>query len=213
MSQHPTLIGVTLETLENYRVAATRAVAAYRHGGHRLVQAVDSAFKTAVRPRLATLAPRAVPPVNRVRDSLTVLANKGIDQVATRTDQAIDQGSAKTAAQISKVAEFAAGLHNPMVASGLDTMARLSLPGAKAALRVSGKVADGADALVRAAGGRPAAKKAVRKSAATAKRRVLAVKAKPKAVAKPTAVKKAAPRAAKRVVAKAGRANRAAAAA
>jgi hypothetical protein len=55
------------------------------------------------------------------------------------------------------------------VASGLQTVARLTMPGAKVALAISGKVAAGAVALADVAGARPL-RRAVRKAAAAPRR-------------------------------------------
>jgi hypothetical protein len=55
------------------------------------------------------------------------------------------------------------------VADGLQTVARLTMPGAKVALAISGKVAAGATALADAAGARPL-RRAARKVAAAPRR-------------------------------------------
>jgi hypothetical protein len=72
------------------------------------------------------------------------------------------------------VAKFAAGIDNEIVANGLQTAARLTMPGAKVALVVSSRVVDGANALADAAGARPV-RKAVGKAAAGAKRKAAPV--------------------------------------
>jgi hypothetical protein len=166
----PTLSRVTLETLENYRTAAARTVVAYRAGGHRLIDVINGALQTRVYPRTAKLAPHATDRVDAFRGNVSAIVVKGIDQVAARTEQAIDLGSTTAAAQLNKVSAFAAGIDNPVVANGLQAAARLTMPGAKVALAVSSKVAQGANALADAAGARPV-RKAVRKAAAGVKRK------------------------------------------
>jgi hypothetical protein len=156
-----TLSRVTLQTLENYRTAANQAVRAYRLGSHRLVGVVNGALENTVYPRTAKLAPRATDRMNGVR--------KGIDQVAESTGKAIDLGADTAVAQVTKVADFAAGIDNAMVAGGLQTAARLTMPGAKVALVVSGKVAGGAQALAQVAAGKPV-KAAARKAGARVQR-------------------------------------------
>ena len=74
-----TLSRVTLQTLENYRTAATQAVVAYRLGGHRLVGAVNGALKNGVYPRTAKMAPRATERLNEVRGSVSKIVVKGIE--------------------------------------------------------------------------------------------------------------------------------------
>lgn len=158
-----TLSNLTLQTLDNYRTAANQAVAAYRLGSHRLVGVFNSTLENSVYPRTAKLAPKTTRRMDGVRGNMSDVVVKGIDQVAERTEQAIEMGSTAAAAQVKKAARFAAGIDNALVASGLQTAARLSMPGAKVALAVSGKVAEGANALAGAAGARPA-RKATRKS-------------------------------------------------
>ena len=182
-----TLSSVTLETLENCRNAASRGVVAYRLGGQRLLGAVNGALKNRVYPRTAKFAPRATERVNEVRGKVSEVIQQGVEQVALRTEQAIDFGSAAAAAQVSKVAAFAAAL-----ASSLQTAARAALPGAKVALAVSQKIAQGANALADAAGARPVRTRA-RKAAFDAKRRAAPAARKAKA-----AVKSGAKRVAKR---------------
>jgi hypothetical protein len=170
-----TLRRVTLQTLQNYSTAATQAVVAYRQGGHRLVAAVNGAFRKNVVPRTVRLtkgatdmAQGATERMNEVRGNVSEILVKGIDRVAHRTERAIEIGSTTAAAQVTKVAEFAAGIDNPLVANGLQTVALLTMPGAKVALAVSGKLAERAHALADAVSARPAAKPA-RKPAAKRK--------------------------------------------
>jgi hypothetical protein len=194
-----TLSRVTLQTLENYRTAATQAVVAYRLGSHRLVSVVNGALEGTVYPRTAKLAPRATDRMNDVRGSVSDIVVKGIDQMAERTEKAIDLGADTAVAQVTKVADFAAGIDNAVVNGGLQAAVRLTMPGAKVALVVSDKVAEGAQALAQAAAGKPL-KAASRKAGARVQRAVKPVVRKAKAVKAPTAptVKAQAQRVAKR---------------
>lgn len=197
-----TLRGVTLQSLENYRNAATQVVVAYRLGGRRMVGMVNGALKNSVYPRTAKLAPRVTDRINDVRGDVSEIVVKGIDLVALRAEKAIKLGSNTAAAQVTKVAKFAAGVDNEIMASGLHTVARLTMPGAKVALAVSGKASQGANALADAIGARTV-RKAVRKAHAGSKRTLASATRTTKAT-----VKTAAKRGAK--VAKARRAARAA---
>ena len=197
-----TLSRVTLETLENYRTAATQAVVAYRLGGHRLVGAVNGALENSFYPRTAKLSVAATERMNEVRGNVSDIVVKGIDQVAERTEKAIEMGSTTAAAQVAKVADFAAGTHNAMLTSGLEAAVRLTMPGAKLALVVSGKVAEGANKLADAAGAqdlKKAVKKTAKKAGAKAKAEAAPVVRKAKAAEKAvvTTVKTAAKRATK----------------
>jgi hypothetical protein len=167
-----TLSRVTLQTLENYHAAATKAVAAYRFGGHRLVRVVDDALENAVYARTVRMVPRAARRVNEARGNVSKLVVNAIDRVARGTERALDAGSTTAAAQLHKVARFTAGIDNPMVANGLQTAARLTMPYAQVALALSGKVVEGASALAQAAGVRPARKAAVRKPATRTRKAV-----------------------------------------
>ena len=183
-----TLSRVTLESIENYRTAATEVVVAYRLGGHRLVRVVNGALRRSVYPRTAKLAARTAEHMNEVRGDVAEVVVKGIDRVAERAEKVIELSSTTAAAQVTKVAKFAAGVDNEIVFDGLQAAARLTLPGAKFALVVSGRVAKGATALAEAAGARPA-QKAVRKAAP--KRKLAPVARKARAAVK-TATKRVA---------------------
>jgi hypothetical protein len=161
---------VTLETLENYRTAAARSVVACRSGGRRLIGAVNGALEHSVYPRTAKLAPRATEFMDGVRGNVTQIVIKGLDQTAARAETAIEFGAHTAGTQVNKLARFAAQVDNAVVASGLQTVARLTMPGAKVALAISGKVAAGAIALADAAGARPV-RRAVRQATVTAPRR------------------------------------------
>jgi hypothetical protein len=178
-----TLSSVTLETLGNYRNAAARAVAAYHVGGKRLLGLVNGALQNSVYPRTAKIAPRATQRINEVRGNVSKIIVKGVDQVAQRTEQAIKFSSTAAAAQVSRLAHFAAGIDNEIVANGLHTASRLTLPGAKVALIVSSKIAQGANALANAAGARPL-RRVARKAAPAAKRRAAPASRKTKAALK-----------------------------
>jgi hypothetical protein len=184
---------VTLQTLENCRNAADQAVMAYRLGGRRLMGAVNGALQGSVYPRTTKWAPRATDRVDSIRGNVSEIVVKGIDQVADGAKKAIALGSTKAAAQLTKAAKFAVGIDNELVANSLQAATRLTMPGARIALAVSGKVAKGAQALADAAGARPV-HKAARKVAAGSKRKVAPVARKTK-----VAVKSAAKRVAKAV--------------
>ena len=176
-----TLNDVTLETLKNYRIAATQAMVAYRLGGHRLVSAVNNVLANSVYPRTAGLAPRATVRMDEVRGNISEVVVKGIDEIADRTVKAIESGSTAAVAQLSKVSEFAAGIDNQIVANGLQAAARLTMPGANVALVVSSKVAQGANKLADVAGARPL-RKALGKTVAGVKRKANPVVRKAKSV-------------------------------
>jgi hypothetical protein len=201
---------ITLQTLENYRSAAEQGVVAYRLGGHRLVSVVNGALQHRVYPRAARIVPRATERMDEVRGNLSKFVVKGIDRVARNTEKAIELGSATAAAQVSKLAKFTAGIDNEVVASGLQSAARLTMPGARVALVLSSKVAEGAGALAEAAGGHRV-QKATRTAAAAGKRRAAPVTRKARAKVK-TAARRVAKVAqpAKAPAAKAPRAARAA---
>lgn len=180
-----TLRRVTLQTLQNYSTAATQVVAAYRQGGHRVIAAVNGAFRNSVVPRTRKLtreatdiAQDATERINEVRGNVSEILVKGIDRVAQRTERVIEAGSNAAAARVAQVAEFAAGVENPLVANSLQTVALLTMPGAKVALAVSGKLAERTHALADAVGVRKAAKP-TRKPAAKRKAIPKAPKASP----------------------------------
>ncbi|MBL8341476.1 MAG: hypothetical protein JNL30_08410 [Rubrivivax sp.] len=157
------LAHVTQETLDNYHLAATQAVAAYRAGSERLVRVMSDAVELQVVPAAAKLAPKAAERVDVLRSNVSTIVVKGLDQVVGGAEFALGRGHEVATAQLSKAAEFTAGIESAALTSGLDTAARLSLPLAKLARVVSGKVAEGATALAGAAGVRPMAE--VRKAA------------------------------------------------
>lgn len=168
---------VTLQTLENYRVAAHQAVVAYRRGGHRLVGAVGSTVDTVVVPRAARVAPVAAVRLKSVRGQVAKTLDAGIDQIADGSERVIARGNQLAVAQVGRVAELVAGVDNTLVANGLQGVARATLPGAQVALSLSSKVAEGATALAGVVGG-PAKRAArVAKPAPATRARKAVVKA------------------------------------
>jgi hypothetical protein len=160
---------VALETLENCRAAASRSVVAYRSGGQRLIGAVNGALEHSVYPRTAKLAPRATALMNEVRGNVSQIVIKGLGQAAAGAAMAIEFGANSAGTQVNRLARYAAGVDNEVVANGLQTAARLTMPGARVALAISGTVAAGAIALADAAGARPV-RRAARKAAAAPRR-------------------------------------------
>ena len=137
------LRAVTLKTVANYAQAAERAVVAYRVGGHRLIAAMQRGVDLAAQngpERLATA-------LRRAGGNVSDLASKGLDAVSSRTERAIEIGSTGVTAQLARAADLAEGVDNKLVASGLQAVARISLPGAQAALALSERVVAGAGKL------------------------------------------------------------------
>lgn len=170
----PTLGRLTLQTLRNYTTAAQRTVVATRLGGHRLVGAVDGALKTRVYARTAKVLPQTTGRLDEMRDGVTGFVTKGIDRLAHRTEKAIEATAAVAAEQVTRAARLVSTVENPIVANGLQSAARLTMPGAQLALVWSSKVAEGAEALAQAAGARPV-RRAVRQAAAGTKRQAAPV--------------------------------------
>ena len=204
MSQ-ATLRTVTLKTVANYGHAAETAVGTYRRGGHRLISAIQRRVDRAAARGAEVIMPRLFDAVRRASHQVGAIAGKGVDAVSTRTERAIELGKAGVTAQVERVATLAGRLDGGPLATGLGAAVRLSMPGAKAALKASERVAASADMVHGKVAGKPAAKaaRAAAKPAATAKKQAR------KAVA---TVKRAARKAAAKVapVAKAPRARRAA---
>ena len=191
-----TLSTVTLATIENYRHAASLAVMAYRAGSNRLIDAVNSSIDANVYSRTEKLAPQLTSKLAQVRTGMTDIMVKGIDSVSTGSDKAIEVSSTTATQGVAKVAKFAAGIDNRMVANSIDAVVRLSMPGAQMAQTLSAKVAEGADTLSRAASGMKVqtqrAVKAVKKAAVVAKRNVVRkAAAAPKTVTKKAVAVKA----------------------
>ncbi|MBK1614043.1 hypothetical protein CKO44_11250 [Rubrivivax gelatinosus] len=184
MSTHD-LASVTLKTIENYRSAAEKTVAAYRFGGHRLVGLVDGMIEKRFYARTARFAPRTTDRMNAVRGSVTGSVEKGIDEVADRAAKLVDLGGDTAAAQIGKMVDLAAGVDNTLLANGLHTAAKLTLPGAKMALKVSSTVVRGAERLADVAGAKP--RKAAARSIPVGKKRNRAAPKEVAAVPKPAA--------------------------
>lgn len=184
-----TLSHVTLQSIENYRTAVVETVAAYRVGSRRLVGVMNGALQNSVYPRTAMVAPRVTDRMDEVRGKVSDIVVKGIDQVAEGAEKAIELSSSTATSQLTKVAKFAAGIDNEIVANGLQAAARLTMPGAKVALLVSTRVAEGATKLADAAGAHPVrkvARKAVRKAKASTQRKAAPIVRKAKASVKTT---------------------------
>ncbi|MDT7836821.1 hypothetical protein [Aquabacterium sp. OR-4] len=190
-----TLRTATLQTVATATKAAERTVGAYRAGGHRLVAVIQQRLTAPTAERAQPYAPRLAAALRSTSHQAGSLADKGIDLVSDRTEQAISVASKGVAAQVKRVAQLADGVDNRVIANGLDTAARITLPGVQAALALTERLADGADKLARSAAGakpgrsqRATTKAPVRRAAAGVKRTVKAA-AQPvvKAAAKPLA--------------------------
>lgn len=158
---------ITMETMANYRTAAAQVVAASGAGSRRLVDAVDGALQSQVLPRTAKLAPVAGERLDDLRGNVNRIVVQGIEQAVERSEQAIAMGSDFALAQVTRLADLVADVDNRMLAGGLETAARITLPAAQLALVVSSKLAEGATQLAGAAGAHPvktAVKKAVKKA-------------------------------------------------
>lgn len=169
-----TLNSVTLATIENYRHAANQAARAYQLGSQRLIHALNSSLEKNVDGRIHSVAPQLGNSIVSARGRVTEIVVKGINEVAKRTEQAVDMGSDNAAAQVKKVTKLVGGIDNSSVAQGLATVTRLSLPVAKVGLTVSSKLAEGASALTSAVrekkASKPVADSMVKAVAHTAKR-------------------------------------------
>lgn len=150
-----TLSRITMETMANYRAAATQVVAASGAGSRRLVRVVDGAVQTQVVSRATKLAPQAGERIDEVRGNVSRLVEQSIDQMVERAEAGIVGASDFATAQLAKLSDLAADVRNPIVAEGLHAAARLSLPAANLALVVSGKVAESATQLADVAGAHP----------------------------------------------------------
>lgn len=198
------LRSVTLKTIENYRHAAEQTVEAYRASGKRLIRAVDRNLDRTVYKPAEKLAPRVNQRLQRARARLTDFANQGLDRLSATTGRAIEFGSTTAATQVTRTAERVDQIDNRYVATGLKTAAQMSMTGARLALAVSHRLADGADKLSKAAAGharptpKPAVKPAVKRAARPARAKVQAAPVKAaasrKAVRAKAAPKKRAPR-------------------
>ena len=138
-----TLRAVTLQTVANCAHAAERAVVAYRVGGHRLIAAMQRGVDLAAQrgPERLAIALR------RAGGNVGGLAGKGLDAVSRRTERAIEIGTGGVRSQLARVADLVEGVDIPVLSTGLQAAARISLPGAQAALALSERVVAGADKL------------------------------------------------------------------
>jgi hypothetical protein len=168
---------ITIETMANYRTAASEVVAATGAGSRRLVRLVDGTVQQQVLPRATRVAPRSAERLDAVRGRLSRWAEQGIDVAQQRAEAGITRTSEFAITQLGKWADRAAEVQAPAISSGLDAAASLSLPAANLGLLLSGKLAEGATQLADVAGAHPVAKTVrkagakVRKQASTAARR------------------------------------------
>ncbi|MCW5636516.1 MAG: hypothetical protein KIT17_24500 [Rubrivivax sp.] len=165
----PTLSRLTMETMANYRAAATQVVAASSAGSRRLVRAADGTLHRQVVERAAKVAPQAGERIDAVRANVRRLVLQGIDQFEQVADTTIERSSEFAVAQVSRLADLAADVKAPVVAGSLQNAARLSVPAAQLALLVSSKLAEGAASLAGVAGARPV-RRTVRQAAKGARR-------------------------------------------
>ena len=169
----PTLRRLTMQTMANYRSAASQVVAASGAGSRRVVRAVDGTLQRQVMAPATKLVPKAGERMDEMRDNVTRMVERGITQVEKAAEATIERSSDFAMAQAERLADMADGVSLPLVADGLQTAARLTIPAAQLSLGMSEKLVQGAAALADAAGARPV-RKAVRKAAGKAARAVKA---------------------------------------
>lgn len=162
----PSLSRLAVQTVTNYRVAASEVVAASGAGTRRFVKAVDGALHTQVLAPAAKLAPKPVRRVDQLRGTASRQMVKSIGQIEKAAEASIARSSDFAVAQVARLADMAAGAKPAVLANGLHTAARLSIPAAQLALKVSGTVAAGATTLAGAAGAKAPLRRTVRKAAA-----------------------------------------------
>lgn len=201
-----TLSSVTLATIENYHHAATLAARAYRKGGERLIFALNDSLERNVDPRTSEFAPRLTEAMSKARERASEVAVKGIDEVSSLTERAVDYGYDGAAKQVHRIADFAAAVETPMIANGLQAAARLSLPTAKIALALSKRVNEGAKTLSSVASGRKSLRAVADEAASGATRQVKRTQRKTtKAAREAVETVRAAARAPRKTVARATR--------
>ncbi|MCV2353939.1 hypothetical protein LNV09_07130 [Paucibacter sp. B2R-40] len=165
-----TLSTTALAAIDNYARAASLTVKAYRAGSSRLLDGVARGLQTQVYSRSVKVAPNLTEALTQLRDSLSEIIDGGVGKLSSGSERAIKAGTAKARVGVSRVAGFSAKVKNPLLARSLNTAARLSMPGARAALAVSAGLVEGAGRLSRLAGGSVTVKKSVRKTAVRVKR-------------------------------------------
>ncbi len=153
-----------LATIDNYARAASLTVKAYRAGSSRLLDGVNEGLQAQVYSRSVKVAPNLTEALTQLRDSLSEIIDGGVSKLSSGSERAIKTSTAKARVGVARVAGFSAKVKNPLLARGLSTAARLSMPGARAALAVSAGLVEGAGRLSRLAGASVTVK-SVRKSA------------------------------------------------
>lgn len=203
-----TLREVTLETVANYRQVAEHAIDAYRAGGHRLLELMNRGVDRAARRGAERLAPRLAAALSRTGHKVTGVAAKSIDRISAQTGRMLDRGSRGVSRQVVHVADLVDGIENRYVVTGMQAAAQATLAGARAALKLSERLAAGADRLSGAIG-RPAATRA-KAGARRAAGKAAAGKARVETGAKPVArrARTAAAKAPAKAPVKAARARR-----
>jgi hypothetical protein len=164
----PTLRRLTMQTMANYRSAASQVVAASGAGSRRVVRAVDGTIQRQVMAPATKLVPKAGERMDEMRDNVARMVERGITQVEQAAEVAVERSSDFAMAQAVRIADMAEGVNMALVADGLHTAARLSIPAAQLSLGVSEKLVQGAKALADVAGAAPV-RKAARKAARAVK--------------------------------------------
>ncbi len=141
-----TLRAVTQQTVANCAQAAARALGAYQAGGHRLIRSMQSGVDMAARQGAERLAPRLAAAVRRASGRVGTLAAQGLDALSSGTGRAISASHSGVRSQVNRIADLAAraeGADNRLLSGGVQSAARISLPGAQAVLALSQVVAAG----------------------------------------------------------------------
>ncbi len=158
-----TLQDTTLKTVANYRRTALAAVGAYRNGSLRLINGLQKRVDRAADDGERRGAPTLSKSLRSNTYRVTGMAVQGVERLSGGAERVIDKGADGLLRRVDRVAEMVDGVQSPRVARGLNSVARISMPGARVALTVSQALADSAQHLARLAAGREDAMNATEK--------------------------------------------------
>jgi hypothetical protein len=155
------LSSVVLEILENNLKTGKSVIESYRKGGQKLASKIESGWVTVVDKGASRLDKKIR---TRLVDGGQKVTNFVSDRVAGVSDtagSALDKVYDRAAKAVETVSSRVEGVNNEYASKYFDYVGKVTLPGAKLALNLSNRLANGVDTIYGKAAAKP---KAARKS-------------------------------------------------
>jgi phage-related protein len=158
-----TLSSVVLEILENNLKTSKSFIESYRKGGMKIASRIESGWEQVVDKGASRLDKKIRTRLVDGGQKVTNFLSNRVAGVSDTAESAMDKVYDGATKAIEKVSSKVGGVDNKYASKYFDYVGKATLPGAKLALNLSNRLADGVDSLYGKIAAKPAT---VRKSPA-----------------------------------------------